>query len=87
MQPGITQNTQQLAPAALKKVEQSAGVAKRPSTQQAAHGGRPAAGAPPASDALSILQSAISAIETHFAKAEALGKPVDLLGNDQKNKA
>jgi len=102
---GITQNTQ-LAPAALKKVD-NAGSSKRLSQQahtcppeppnrtqgalfdfalraQSSHARAPMA--PPASDALSILQNAISAIETHFAKADALGKPIDLLGNDQKNK-
>jgi len=48
----------------------------------------PAAKLPPPSDALAVLQNAISAIEVHFQQAAVAGssKTMDVLGNDQKNK-
>ena len=89
---GITQQTpaaptpRQELPAAAASSSSSA----KPRSTAAAGGGGggSAAKMPLASDALPVLQSAVKAIEKHFAQANAAGasKSIETLGNDQKNK-
>ena len=78
---GVTDSEQAAAPSAGAKAH-----ASRKASAAGGGGGQRAAVIQPPSDALAVLQAAISAIDAHFAKAQTHGKPVEMLGNDQKNK-
>ena len=85
---GITQQTPAAPTPAAQPAAAAAASSKPRSTAAAGGGAGGAAKMPLASDALPVLQSAVKAIEKHFAQANAAGasKTVETLGNDQKNK-